>query len=296
MPVQPLSELQRLVSRERGKPQRIILHWTAGKNTASAIDRSHYHFVVEGSGNVVGGLHSIEDNDTTKDGDYAAHTLGCNTRSIGIGLCGMMGAKESPFTPGQYPVNAKQLAAACQLIALLCHKYDIKPTKQLVLTHAEVQPNLGITQRGKWDITHLPWAPHLQGARACGDYIRDLVRQAMTAESEPIRPSQVRNVMLNDKKLVTGFLEDGETLVPVQKTVAALQAAGYGLKLVSPLAGHQPGQAATAAVLYSTVTSSDKVVWIDGLAYAGIRFMADLLDLKVEYDTMQKAVVLSPFE
>lgn len=47
-------------------------------------------------------------------------------------------------------------------------------TKTL-LSHAEVQANLGIKHRGKRDISGLPFDPSVKGAKACGDLMRSAV-------------------------------------------------------------------------------------------------------------------------
>ena len=44
-------------------------------------------------------------------------------------------------------------------------------TPKTILSHAEVQGNLGIKQNGKWDIARLPFG-HLVGAKAIGDDFR----------------------------------------------------------------------------------------------------------------------------
>jgi hypothetical protein len=44
-----------------------------------------------------------------------------------------------------------------QVVAELARHYRIPITPKTVLTHAEVQSNFGIAQRGKWDITRLPF-------------------------------------------------------------------------------------------------------------------------------------------
>ena len=155
--------------------ERIIAHWTAGTNVASDLDRRHYHKLVEGDGTVVHGTNEIADNIVTSDGNYAAHTLHLNTGSIGIALCGMAGAMERPFDPGRYPLNEHQFEAGCELIADLAVKYRITVARRTVLTHAEVQPTLGVRQRGKWDITRLPWLLSLRGAIPVGDYMRSRV-------------------------------------------------------------------------------------------------------------------------
>ncbi len=167
--------------------KRVILHWTAGRTTVSALDRQHYHRIVDGEGSIFAGVWPIEANEKPEAGRYAAHTLNCNTGSIGVALCGMAGATEAPFSVGLHPINDLQMRAAAQLVADLCRQYGILVTPSTVLTHAEVQPTLGIAQRGKWDIARLPWRSDLVGPRPVGDYIRQLVLEAMTpAPDEPV--------------------------------------------------------------------------------------------------------------
>jgi len=159
--------------------KRIILHWTGGTHTVSALDREHYHFIVDGQGKLFEGRHKPEANLNPKSGAYAAHTLGCNTGSIGISMAAMLNATESPFNAGKYPLTKVQFEAAAMQVAKLCKQYGIPVSKKTVLSHAEVQPTLGIRQRGKWDITHLPWNPKIVGAIECGDEFRRLVLAAM---------------------------------------------------------------------------------------------------------------------
>jgi len=156
--------------------KRIILHWTAGGNRANATDKKHYHVMFEGDGQIVEGKHLIEDNESTSDGHYAAHTLNANTGSIGLALCGMRKAKEKPFDPGPSPYTRAALDAMIQYAATCCIMYNIPVTPQTVLSHAEVEDNLGIKQRNKWDITWLPGATKLSSARAVGDYIRQEIQ------------------------------------------------------------------------------------------------------------------------
>ncbi|MBD9519271.1 N-acetylmuramoyl-L-alanine amidase [Ensifer sp. ENS02] len=158
------------------KMSRIIAHWSAGAYRASDLDKEHYHFIVEGSGNVVRGDHTIADNVSTADDDYAAHTRGCNTGSIGVSLACMVGAIESPFHAGKYPMTETQWHRAMDVIAHLAEFYKIPVTSKTILSHAEVQPNLGIKQAGKWDFTRLPFAPNVIGAKACGDKMRAEVK------------------------------------------------------------------------------------------------------------------------
>lgn len=153
--------------------ERIIVHWTAGAHKASGLDKSHYHILIEADGKLVRGTPSIALNDArgAKAG-YAAHTLNCNTGSIGVSLCCMAGAIESPFKAGSAPMTAVQWCALPFVLADLCRRYGISVTPRTVLSHAEVQGTLGIKQRGKWDITRLAHYPSLVGAKACGDAFR----------------------------------------------------------------------------------------------------------------------------
>ena len=41
---------------------RITIHWTAGVYRPNAIDKSHYHFLVDGDGKIINGTHKPEDN------------------------------------------------------------------------------------------------------------------------------------------------------------------------------------------------------------------------------------------
>lgn len=159
--------------------ERIICHWTAGTYAVTDHDRDCYHFIVSGDGRVIPGKHSPEANLATADGDYAAHTLHCNTGSIGVSMACMGNALEVPWTAGPWPMKELQLAAMVKKVAELAAAYNIPVTGATILTHAEVQPVLGIAQRGKWDITRLPFRPDLIGHKACGDFIRSQVRKAL---------------------------------------------------------------------------------------------------------------------
>lgn len=152
---------------------RVIVHWTAGRHQASVDDRRHYHILWEADGTAVRGIPTIDKNDASgaKTG-YAAHTLNCNTGSVGVSMCCMAQAVESPFSPGPAPMTQAQWDEMCRGVAQICRHYGIPVTDRTVLTHAEVQGNLGIRQRGKWDVTRIAFRPDVVGARACGDLLR----------------------------------------------------------------------------------------------------------------------------
>ncbi|MCW4114726.1 amidase [Aurantimonas sp. MSK8Z-1] len=160
---------------------RVVCHWSAGAYTASALDRQHYHLIIEEDGNLVRGDRSIKDNEAPIRGNYAAHTLNCNTGSIGVSLACMAGAVESPFSAGRYPMTLTQWQTLAEVVAELCRRYAIPVTPQTILSHAEVQGTLGIRQRGKWDYTRLPFDGSLLGAAAVGHALREAVTAALAA-------------------------------------------------------------------------------------------------------------------
>lgn len=154
------------------KMQRIIVHWTAGAHKASGLDRSHYHILIEGDGKLIRGIPSIDLNQAPARKGYAAHTLNCNSGSIGVSLCCMAGAIESPFSAGSAPMTRVHWETLPKVLAALCKRYGIPVTPKTTLSHAEVQGTLGIKQKGKWDISRLAFDPTVRGATACGDLFR----------------------------------------------------------------------------------------------------------------------------
>ncbi|MBX9701151.1 MAG: N-acetylmuramoyl-L-alanine amidase [Acetobacteraceae bacterium] len=157
---------------------RIICHWTAGSYTPSENDLSHYHILIDGDGGLHRGEHTIADNESTADGDYAAHTRGTNTGSIGVSMCCMAGAKERPFDAGVAPMKPEQWDAMVAVVAQLCAAYGIRVTPQTVLGHGEVERNLGRPQSGKWDPMKLPFDSGLTPAQV-GQKLRDEVQRLL---------------------------------------------------------------------------------------------------------------------
>lgn len=156
--------------------ERIIVHWNAGTNKASRIDREHYHIIIEGDGQLVRGDRTIADNESAADGKYAAHTRGLNTGSIGVSLAGMAGARQSPFNAGRYPLTRAQWEMLPKVLADLSVRYAIPVTPQTVLSHAEVEKTLGVSQAGKWDVAALPFDPSMNTATKIGDAFRNATK------------------------------------------------------------------------------------------------------------------------
>ena len=135
--------------------KRITLHWTAGNNQASAYEKTRYHFLVEGNGNVVDGDQPPEVNRSPLKSDYLQHCGGMNSDNIGVSICGMKDAREKPFEHGSYPITTKAYMSAIVLVANLCDTYRIKVSRNTVFLHSEVLPFFG---RGvyKWDVNWVP--------------------------------------------------------------------------------------------------------------------------------------------
>lgn len=175
--------------------KRITPHWTAGSHKVSALDRKHYHFIIDGDGKVHAGDLAPEANLDTSDGHYAAHTRGANTKNIGIAVAAMAGAVERPFSPGKFPITEKQIDALVGLIADLCDLYEIPVSRHTVLTHAEWQLTMGVKQRGKWDITWLPGMARPGDPVEVGDRLRAMVVRRMESEFSAPPPDPVRTAL-----------------------------------------------------------------------------------------------------
>ena len=157
---------------------RIVMHWSAGTGMVNDVEKKHYHFIVASDGTVVPGIHSVEDNIPPLT-NYAAHTRMLNSNSIGVAVSAMAGAKERPWSKGAYPITEDQVEALARLVASLSLMYGIKVTPKTVLTHAEVQPTLGVKQKFKWDITWLPGMDKPQEPTKVGNILRTMITKEL---------------------------------------------------------------------------------------------------------------------
>lgn len=128
--------------------ERVIMHWTAGTYTPSLLDRAHYHLLIDGLGQAARGVRP--------PGSYLPHTRMLNTGSVGLAICGMHLATESPWSAGPYPITYLQWERACQAAAEVLHAYSLPVSERTLLCHSEVGRVYGRAQRGKWDIDRLP--------------------------------------------------------------------------------------------------------------------------------------------
>lgn len=116
-------------------------------------------FLIDKDGRIYNGIHKPEDNLNCSDGNYAAHTGGGNTGSIGVALCSMSGFK-SRDNVGKFPISPIQFESCMKFCSELCKRYSIEITPQNVMTHYEFgQNNPKTTSFGKIDIVYLPPYP-----------------------------------------------------------------------------------------------------------------------------------------
>lgn len=158
---------------------RVIMHWTAGAYGDIAMERDAYHALIDRDGRVIPGTKPPEANADVQRGVYAPHTLRLNTGSIGVAVDAMAGAQERPFSWGSAPITRAQIDGLARAVADFCATYDIPVSRYSTLTHAEVQPTLGVRQRWKWDITVLPGMTKPGDPVAVGDALRERVAAAL---------------------------------------------------------------------------------------------------------------------
>lgn len=158
--------------------KRIVIHWTAGLYYPSEYEKQHYHFLVDRNGRVHNGVFKPQDNEICKVGNYAAHTGGGNTGSIGVAICAMAGFKNKNSI-GNYPILKKQFESTMELCAKLAKQYKLKVTPQTVMTHYEFGiRNPKTSSAGKIDIIYLP--PYSWVAQDdVGSFIRSKIKWYM---------------------------------------------------------------------------------------------------------------------
>ena len=154
------------------KLKRVCIHWTAGGLIPNAVDKEHYHFIVDFEGGVYAGNHKPEANgkQLSNRDKYAAHCGGGNSFTIGIAVCG--GPKN--FKLGAF--TKASFEAACKKIAQLCIQYGIQVSADTVYTHYEFGLKHPATDSaGKIDINSIPWEPQLK-PHEVGDWIRTKIK------------------------------------------------------------------------------------------------------------------------
>ncbi|MEM1372549.1 MAG: peptidoglycan-binding protein [Pseudomonadota bacterium] len=160
---------------------RIHLHWSAGAYGVISMERRAYNGLVDQDGNRHDGVFAFNTQGTYRADRAASHTLNANSGALGLCADAMAGAKERPLDWGSAPMTVPQVKELCQWAAELAEFYDIPVSRWSILTHAEVQPTLGIRQRFKWDITCLPGDNAVRDPIVVGDELREMISERMTA-------------------------------------------------------------------------------------------------------------------
>ena len=156
--------------------KRIIIHWTAGNYSVNTDILNSYHYVINNIGKIIPCNHRPEDNEDCTDGNYAPHTGGGNTGSIGVAMCGMYVDENTNIKYTKYPLTKIQCETTFQLVAELAKKYNIEITPETVLTHYEFgKKHPQTSSAGKIDIIYLTAYPHVEACDV-GDFIRTKVK------------------------------------------------------------------------------------------------------------------------
>ena len=154
---------------------RIIIHWTAGIYYPSEYEKEFYHYLVDKDGIIHNGHYKPADNLSCADGNYAAHTGGGNTGSIGVAMCSMYGFKNQNNC-GNFPITNIQFESCMNLCAKLSEEYKIPVSPSNVMTHYEFgKNNPKTTSHGKIDIIYLPPYPWV-AKDDVGSFIRTKIR------------------------------------------------------------------------------------------------------------------------
>lgn len=154
----------------------VVWHWTAGAKGFIELEKEAYNFLHSVSGDTIQGEATIAEQvmyDWRK-GIGASHTKSMNTGWIGQSVDAMAGAEQkNPMVWGSNPITWEGIDAMLETTMEICDEYGIPVSPWTTLTHAEVQPTLGVKQRWKWDYTVLPGDSNgFQDPREVGDKLR----------------------------------------------------------------------------------------------------------------------------
>lgn len=172
-------------------PRRIILHWTGGGSRANEVDRKAYHYIVEHDGNVVQGVHPVARNMQRVWGeDYAHHTGGFNSFSVGISFAGMKDSV-SAMRPGPAPLKPGQVMAGLRFAAECCDAWRLDPRDPAQVFHHreawELHGVKGTQNHIKPDITYLPFMPELLRTET-GPWLRAKIAELTGGGAGPVVP------------------------------------------------------------------------------------------------------------
>lgn len=156
---------------------RIHWHWAGSSYEVSDDALSHYNGMFGPDGKYYPGTNPEDQaRYDYKRGIGVSHTYQANTSAIGLSVAGMHNAQpnwgNSTVDQGIYPLTWAGIDGMLKQTAEFCKEFDIKPSPWTTITHAEVQENIGIRQRNKWDIRCVPDRATLLGVRETGNILR----------------------------------------------------------------------------------------------------------------------------
>lgn len=158
----------------------VVWHWTAGAKGLIALERKAYNFLHDTSGNTYDGDSTIASQVMYdwRRGIGASHTKNMNSGWIGQSVDAMAGAKQTnPITWGSNPITWAGIDAMLEKTAELSEDYGFPISKWTTVSHAEVQPTLGIAQRWKWDYVVLPGDTVSRDPVEVGNILRERLKE-----------------------------------------------------------------------------------------------------------------------
>lgn len=160
---------------------RITAHHTGGGYSPNATDLAAYPLCIDGDGKVHQGKLPLSANAAGQKlvaGHYYPHTWKLNSGNFGISICSMGGGKWDNPRGSRYFPRQVQVDALISEMARRCREFGIAPSRQHTLTHAEVEPTLGVKQKQKWDFDYQIRQVSARDPVAIGDELRqELVLQ-----------------------------------------------------------------------------------------------------------------------
>ena len=131
-----------------GPPHGTICHPT--RNQIEKPVSTSIHYAIEGNGSVVQGV---------MDQDVAYHAGNYNSKSIGIEMCGKPGDGGGEGSKGLYArmYTDEMLDECAKLVAAKCALYNLKPTRQYVTGHEDLDPGRRSDPGTKFGDNHWNW-------------------------------------------------------------------------------------------------------------------------------------------
>jgi hypothetical protein len=157
----------------------VVWHWTAGRDTPTKDDLSHYNGLSDYEGNHYdgGARPEHQSNYDWRKKIGVSHTKNMNTGWIGEGVAGMKNAKGWPSLKwGSHPVTWEGIDSMLEWTAIYNKRFWIPNSPWSNLSHAEVQGTMNVKQNNKWDYMVLPGDTVVRTARMIGNILRQRLK------------------------------------------------------------------------------------------------------------------------